>query len=72
MTERGNEIGDEGSSTNTTTPAKQYISDFWQQKYRQDLGKNWNLFYKRNENRFFKDRHWIGREFPELLEGPVT
>lgn len=43
------------------------ISDFWHRKYRQDLGKNWNLFYKRNETRFFRDRHWIPREFPELL-----
>lgn len=43
------------------------ISDFWHQKYRQDLGKNWNLFYKRNETRFFRDRHWISEEFPELL-----
>lgn len=44
------------------------ISDFWHQKYRRDLGKNWNLFYKRNETRFFRDRHWIPQEFPELLD----
>ena len=44
------------------------ISDFWHQKYRKDLGKNWNLFYKRNETRFFRDRHWIPQEFPELLQ----
>jgi methyltransferase-like protein 6 len=44
------------------------ISEFWHRKYRQDLGKNWNLFYKRNETRFFRDRHWIPQEFPELLD----
>lgn len=43
------------------------ISEFWHQKYRKDLGKNWNLFYKRNATRFFRDRHWIPQEFPELL-----
>lgn len=43
------------------------VNDYWQQKYRLDAAKNWNLFYRRNETRFFKDRHWIGREFPELL-----
>ena len=45
------------------------ISQYWHQKYRQDLGKNWNLFYARNATNFFRDRHWIRQEFPELLEG---
>lgn len=29
--------------------------------------KHWDLFYKRNETRFFKDRRWTTREFQELL-----
>ena len=36
------------------------------------MGKNWNLFYKRNETRFFRDRHWIPQEFPELLLVPKS
>lgn len=30
--------------------------------------KHWDLFYKRNESRFFKDRHWTTREFQALLD----
>lgn len=29
--------------------------------------KHWDLFYKRNETRFFKDRHWTTREFEALI-----
>lgn len=29
--------------------------------------RNWDLFYKRNDTRFFRDRHWTTREFEELV-----
>lgn len=32
-----------------------------------DAKKYWDLFYKRNDTRFFKDRHWTTREFAELV-----
>lgn len=37
-----------------------------------DARKNWDLFYKRNETRFFKDRRWTTREFKELLSFEET
>ena len=44
------------------------ISDFKRSKLETEAKKNWDLFYKRNTTHFFKDRHWITREFPELLQ----
>lgn len=43
------------------------LSTFQQNKLEKEAKKNWDLFYKRNSTHFFKDRHWITREFPELL-----
>lgn len=42
------------------------LSDFKRAKLEAEAQKNWDLFYKRNETRFFKDRHWTKREFEEL------
>lgn len=42
------------------------VSDFKRNKYEIDAKKNWDLFYKRNTTKFFKDRHWTTREFNEL------
>ncbi|CAB4489409.1 methyltransferase-like protein 6-like protein [Rhizophagus irregularis] len=45
---------------------KKLLPQFWANKYKNDASKNWDLFYKRNTTKFFKNRHWIGREFNEL------
>ncbi|XP_049888001.1 tRNA N(3)-methylcytidine methyltransferase METTL6 [Pectinophora gossypiella] len=29
--------------------------------------RHWDIFYKRNETKFFRDRHWTTREFQELI-----
>jgi methyltransferase-like protein 6 len=37
-----------------------------------DAAKQWDLFYQRNADRFFKDRHYFDREFPQLLQPGTT
>ena len=44
------------------------IGDYQRCKLEREAKKNWDLFYKRNSTHFFKDRHWITREFPELIQ----
>ena len=44
------------------------VSDFQAIQLEINAKKHWDLFYKRNESRFFKDRHWTTREFEELLD----
>ena len=41
---------------------------FRAEKFQRETKRHWDLFYKRNETRFFKDRHWTTREFQELIE----
>lgn len=43
------------------------VPEFKALQIEKDAKKHWDLFYKRNESRFFKDRHWTTREFEELL-----
>lgn len=33
---------------------------------------NWDKFYQQNKTNFFKDRHYLDREFPELSTGSPT
>lgn len=46
----------------------EFVSAFKREKLENEAKKNWDLFYKRNSTHFFKDRHWLIREFPELLQ----
>ncbi|KAI1295548.1 tRNA N(3)-methylcytidine methyltransferase METTL6 [Halotydeus destructor] len=49
----------------------QIVPTFRQTKLEKEAKKNWDLFYKRNGSRFFKDRHWTVREFQELIDDTI-
>lgn len=46
------------------------LTEFQRHKLDRDSKKNWDLFYKRNGDRFFKSRYWTRNEFGELYENP--
>jgi len=46
------------------------VSEFWRQKYETDARKNWDVFYKTHATNFFKDRHWLAREWPDVFAKP--
>ncbi len=54
---------DEFYSRNDT----KYISDWKKAKLLEETSKNWNRFYKKNNRNFFKDRHYLGKEFGEYI-----
>lgn len=43
------------------------VPEFRASQLERDAKKHWDLFYKRNDTRFFRDRRWTTREFGELL-----
>ncbi|KAK1417010.1 hypothetical protein QVD17_26132 [Tagetes erecta] len=39
------------------------VTPFWKEKYERDAKKYWDIFYKRHQDRFFKDRHYLDKEW---------
>jgi len=44
-----------------------YVPEYYKGKYEKLAHKYWDKFYTHNSTHFFKNRHWIEREFPELV-----
>ena len=44
------------------TTSADMVSSYWVSRYEREAARNWDLFYTRNRDRFFKDRHCLQAE----------
>jgi len=44
------------------------MNEFKRKKLQNESQKNWDRFYKRNSNNFFKDRNWTKRDLQLLCD----
>uniref|UniRef100_K7MNF0 Methyltransferase type 12 domain-containing protein n=1 Tax=Glycine max TaxID=3847 RepID=K7MNF0_SOYBN len=45
------------------------VSPFWREKYEREAKRYWDVFYKLHKDRFFKDRHYLDKEWGEYFSG---
>jgi methyltransferase-like protein 6 len=48
------------------TGATAVVPTYWVKRYEREAAKNWELFYRRHRDHFFKDRMYLQTEWSEL------
>ncbi|KAJ3690048.1 hypothetical protein LUZ61_019212 [Rhynchospora tenuis] len=54
-------------SSNTSSSGR-LVTPFWKEKYEKDAKKYWDVFYRRHQDKFFKDRHYLDKEWGHYFE----
>lgn len=52
----------------TSSSSGRQVTPFWREKYEREAKRYWDLFYKRHQNKFFKDRHYLEKEWGRYFE----
>ncbi|CAD7943872.1 unnamed protein product [Amoebophrya sp. A25] len=55
----------------TSTSTAREVKPFFRDKILQQQSKHWDIFYKNNRTNFFKDRHYLGKEFGTFVREAV-
>ncbi|CAN6308076.1 unnamed protein product [Urochloa humidicola] len=56
-------------SSSSSAGSGRLVTAFWKEKYERDARRYWDIFYKRHEDKFFKDRHYLDKEWGKYFEG---
>ena len=60
------------ASADVLAQNRRVSTPFMIEKTQRDAGRAWDKFYKANEDRFFKNRHWTDREFEAVSYTHLT
>ncbi|XP_068635277.1 uncharacterized protein [Aristolochia californica] len=58
----------DGQRLQIYAPSSSRVSAFWKDKYERDAKKYWDIFYKRHQDKFFKDRHYLDKEWGHYFD----
>jgi len=55
--------------SSSSTSSGRLVTPFWKEKYERDARRYWDIFYRRHEDKFFKDRHYLDKEWGKYFKG---
>ncbi|KAJ3682419.1 hypothetical protein LUZ60_014992 [Juncus effusus] len=54
--------------SSSSSSSGRLVTPFWKEKYERDAKKYWDIFYRRHQDKFFKDRHYLDKEWGDYFQ----